>query len=203
MRILRQALFASSILIAPVLAQGQETHIAVMIDGSGSFDFVHDHNYADRLTQDLLSRLPELEMRDLITVAPIGDYSTKNQVKEVRVSKRFRPEQVKPSLRKLVTDFPNALKKMGEPSSTNILGALDKMARRMNCANTSGHVFVLSDGIETGQDFTLPSKPIFEGCESFAMLGVMGLDPAETQELGAFWMTWCKAAGFIHCDWLS
>lgn len=197
------ALAMSAILTTSGLAQAQEKHIAVLIDGSSSFALMRDQALAKRIVSDFTDRLPDFRMRDQITIAPIGDYKAVNPVKTVRISKKFRPAKAASALEGLLLSFPDAIRKMGEPKSTNILGALDKMARRVDCSQSEGHLYVLSDGIETGQKFTLPSGPIFKGCTSFTMIGVAGSTPAETGNLGNFWMNWCKAAGFGRCDWLS
>lgn len=143
-------------------------------------------------------------MRDTITFAPLGEYG-RNVTVEVQVTKRFPPTRARQTITSMIAGFPAAVRDElgGLQKATNILGALDKMARRMNCKSMTGHVFVLSDGRETGQALTLPKTPIFGGCASFTIIGVQGRTPDQTTQLGAFWMRWCKAAGFRRCDWLS
>jgi len=204
-RFLTSSLLASALLAGASLASAnaQENHVAVLIDGSSSYGIMHDPGFANRIGDDLVNRLPTFRMRDRLTIAPVGDYIYSNPVKEFQVSKRLLPSRMPAMLKGLVASFPDMIRKRGAPKSTNILGALDKLSRRMDCRNTSSHVFVLSDGVETGQKLALPSVPIFKGCHRFVMLGLAGKTPAETKELGAFWDRWCQKAGFKSCDWLS
>lgn len=204
-RFLTSSLLTSALLAGAALtsANAQENHVAVLIDGSSSYGIMHDTGFANRIGNDLVDRLPVFKMRDRLTLAPVGDYTYSNPVKELQVSKRLLPSSMPAMLKGLVVSFPDMIRKRGAPKSTNILGALDKLSRRMDCRNSSSQVFVLSDGAETGQKLALPSEPIFKGCDRFVMLGLAGKTPAETKELGAFWNRWCKAAGFKSCDWLS
>lgn len=202
-RFLLNALTVSAILSVPSFVQGQETHVAILIDGTGSYALMHDETLAQRIVRDAINRLPAFGMRDRITVAPIGDYSAHNPITEAQVSRRFPPDGVAQAVRQLLLTFPDMIRSIGEPTSTNIVGALERMSRRIDCGASEGHLLVLTDGIETGQSMTLPNSPIFEGCASFTMIGVMGQTPAQTQELGDFWMQWCAQAGFSRCDWLS
>lgn len=187
------------------IAQNQGSHVVIMLDGSGSFRGAVDETYARRVAGDVNVRLPELQMRDLVTIMPFGEYSTRNTVREAVVSRQFAPQVARQSITGMVAGFPGMIANAGggTQQATNILGTLDQMARRMNCADKAGHVFVLSDGQETGQTMSLPSTPIFEGCTSFTMIGLQGRTPEETQTLSGFWMRWCEAAGFQSCSWLS
>lgn len=204
-RFLTSSLIASALLAGTSLtsANAQENHVALLIDGSSSYGIMHDPGFANRIGNDLVNRLPAFKMRDRVTLAPIGDYIYSNPVKELQVSKKLSAARIPAMLKGLVVSFPDMIRKRGAPKSTNILGALDKLSRRMDCSSSSGHVFVLSDGAETGQKLVLPSEPIFKGCDRFVMLGLAGKTPAETKELGAFWNRWCQKAGFKSCDWLS
>ena len=195
-RFMLSSVVAFAVLAVTSHSFAQESHVAILIDGSSSYGIMHDADYAKRIAKDTTDRLPEFKMRDRITMMPIGDYSYVNKVLETQVSKRFLPKSVPASVRKLVISFPEMIRKRGEPKSTNVIGALAKAARRMDCSNTKGYVFVLSDGAETGQKMALPKAPLFKGCERFVMLGVTGRTPAETEALGGFWMAWAKAAGF-------
>ena len=200
------ALLASGFLLAgtAIAPAQQSNHIAILPDTSGSFRGAHDAPFAARVAQDVAQRLPGIGMRDVITFTPLGEYG-RNLTREAQVTKRFPPAVAKRTITSMVAGFPDALhgEMGGTQKATNILGALDKTARRMDCAERTGHVFVLSDGQETGQALTLPKSAIFNGCASFTIIGVEGQDPAQTQALGAFWMRWCQAAGFQRCDWLS
>lgn len=202
-RFLLNAIVMFAILVGTNFANAQEKHSVILLDGSNSYAFMRDQGHARRITKDLLGRLPDFQMRDKVTITQIGDYKAENPTIEAQFSKRFPPSKARPALKKLLLSFPDQVRKNGEPKSTNIFGSLEMMARRLNCGAVEGHVYALTDGVETGQKFKLPSTPIFKDCASFTMLGVMGRTPAETQKLGTFWTDYCKAAGFRRCDWLS
>jgi len=201
--LIASAAFVGATITSQTIANAQENHVAILIDGSSSYGIMHDKGFANRIANDLVDRLPSFKMRDRVTLMPIGDYSYSNPVKELQVSKKLPMSRMPAMLSGLVVSFPDMIRKRGAPKSTNILGALDKLSRRMDCPNSSGHVYVLSDGAETGQKMALPSEPLFKGCERFVVLGLGGKTPAETKELGAFWNRWCQKAGFKSCDWLS
>lgn len=188
---------------APVLAQTQGVHIAILPDASASYRGAVDHPFAQRVAQDVVDRLPELTMRSKVTISPLGEYGTRNPIREAVVSRRFPPQTALRSITSMITGFPAWVEREGTQQSTNILGALDQVAQRLDCAAQEGHVFVLSDGQETGQAMTMPSIPMFVGCESFTIIGILGETPAQTRALGDFWMRWCEAAGFGRCGWIS
>lgn len=207
-RIITSCIVASTLSVALPLtsitsANTQQNHIAILIDGSSSYGLMHDTDYAIRIANDLIERLPSMNMRDRITIISIGDYSYANPVKEFYVSKQLPIVRVPSVLKDLIESFPQMIRQRGEPKSTNIIGALDKLSRRMDCSTSAGTVFVLSDGAETGQKMTLPTGEFYQGCRNFVMLGLTGRTPAETRQLGSFWNRWCQAAGFASCDWLS
>lgn len=185
------------------MAQTQSSHVIILPDASASYRGAVDEAFARRVAGDVADRIPELAMRSKVTILPLGEYGVRNSVREAVVSRRFPAQAATQSIIGMIAGFPAMVSRDGTQQATNILGTLDQVARRMDCAAQAGHVFVLSDGIETGQSMTLPSSPIFEGCASFTIIGVMGQTPAQTQELGGFWMRWCAQAGFSRCDWLS
>ncbi|MFN3171247.1 MAG: hypothetical protein ACE37E_11200 [Hyphomicrobiales bacterium] len=189
----------------PTAAQTQGHHVVILPDASGSFAGATDALYARRVAGDVDARLPAFQMRDVVTIMPFGEYSTRNMAIEAVISRRFAPQVARRSIAAMISDFPDMVGGTGggTQQATHILATLDQMARRLNCADKAGHVFVLSDGQETGQSMTLPTAPIFEGCASFTMIGLRGRTPDETRQLSGFWMRWCEAAGFQRCDWLS
>ncbi|MEO0384164.1 MAG: hypothetical protein AAF234_11500 [Pseudomonadota bacterium] len=187
----------------PTLAQAQSSHVIILPDASSSYRGAVDEAFARRVAGDVVDRMPELPMRSKVTIQPLGEYGARNAVREAVVSRRFPAQAAMQSITGMIAGFPAMVSRDGTQQATNILGTLDQVARRMDCAAQDGHVFVLSDGIETGQSMTLPRSPVFEGCASFTIIGVMGQTPAQTQELGDFWMRWCAQAGFSRCDWLS
>lgn len=199
------AVFLTALNAPVATAQTQSSHVAVLLDASGSFRGAADEAYARRVAGDLAARLPALQMRDVVTIQPFGEYGTRNLVREAVVSRRFSPEVARNSVTSMVAGFPAMVAGQGNgtQSATNILGKLDQIARRMNCADKAGHVFVLSDMQETGQAMNLPARPMFEDCESLTIIGLQGQSPAQTEVLADFWMRWCTAAGFARCDWLS
>jgi hypothetical protein len=183
---------------ASASATSKSKHYVVLIDDSASNPLVTDSLHAGRIATDMAREIVKFEMRDRITIAPFGRFGG-NPILDVEVNKRLNPDKAMQSVKGMVGGFPEAVRTvLGGPAPvTHIQGALQLAASRVNCSEVQTIVFVLSDGRETGDDLRI--QPIFQGCEAFIMIGVIGDTPAETATIGEEWKQWCGGAGFHRC----
>lgn len=176
---------------------GIGTHYVIMIDASASNLMVTEAAHSLRVSGDVIKDIGELQMGDDLTITTIGEFAG-NMIVETQVDKSFPPEIALQQLGAMIAGTPQAIQQMGGPAQvTHIQGALQLTASRLDCS-TPTKIYVLTDGLETGD--TLRPEPIFSGCESMVMIGVIAPTPAETEAVTDAWTEWCQTAGFLSCS---
>jgi hypothetical protein len=192
-----------------VVAGAKPQHYAVLLDVSQSNPLVDYATHSRRLADDVSRRISTLAMGSRVTIATFGEYDVrKNVIQEKDVNIYFRPDTARQSVAQLIASTPEAIKsgKITAQGQTNIMAALQMIARRTDCTKYDTTVILVSDGKENSMFGHLPEPTIgqsFAGCEGFVIVGLLGDDPTHTGTLGKAWMSWCQAAGFKSCDYVE
>lgn len=177
----------------------------VLVDFSSSFEALRTKSYAVRVANDVGEHLNNLGENAKVMLGSIGDYTVKNNVlRTIAISTRARPEVVKAGIMREIASLPEsvAAHKIVVQNSTNIVGSLMDLARRLRCVETEVHVILVTDGMEASADFgeRIPARPerLFAGCESLVMIGVGGsaASPRQAAALIKGWERFGIAAGF-------
>ena len=183
-------------------AHARPAHVMVALDISNSNPVVRSVDHASRLARDVEKLFPKLGKGAIVSMMTFGLYDvTQNRIVDIPVSTRARPKKVKRSILGQIVTIPRLVEdgKLTPHSKTNIIGALEDIARSVNCRSHDVTIILLTDGRENSSYGASPPKKIprhFSPCGSLTMLGVSGSSPEETAKLIDGWKKWALKAGY-------
>ena len=177
----------------------------ILLDLSNSNPLVRSKAHAANLARLARRRLHDVKMGDRIILRTFGAYNVSRQmIKELNVNIYLRPENARRAVEQLIAGIPKAIEKgyLKIQGQTNIIGALQRMRGRMQCAALHTNVILVSDGLSnsvyTKGDGLPPEadEPLFDRCGTLTILGLNGNDPRHTRKLEKAWQKWSTGAGF-------
>lgn len=183
-------------------------HLHLGPDASISNPLVANQDYADAVAEALRAHIRQnMTYGDRITLQSFGDGTPRHlKAKRLIITRREQPEKAAAKVAGELKSYP---KKGIKDTSTNIMGFVEN--NRFECSAPGSMVMILSDGIESSQDFDdkdlLAGKKLpppygqtLKGC-AVVMIGIgrrsdgSRLPRNQIHHLKTIWTDWLKRAG--------
>ena len=208
------AVTAAVLALQSANALAAEQEVLVALDISKSNSFITDQAVAARAASLLANVIEDLSRADTVKIRTVGDYGMgANPLRlDLVVSRKTPARKIADTVERLVGALPSLVKqgRVQASNTTQISAFLIDEARSLACTGETGHIYLLSDGIEASHatdpkalvagnaDLPEPPKDVLSGCQ-LTMLGigetVSGANPSQTRNLIAAWQEWSAQAG--------
>ncbi len=196
----------------PVSSQDRKVseRLVIGVDISEGSPFLTDEQFAKKTAERIGNRIERLPLGAVASLRSFGAHSTMDASLELdRFIGRGRSgRQAAIFLRAIIAGMPKLASsgKIKAQSASNILGFLQTVSRRVDCAGERTTIIIATDGLEDSEYAKLasddslpaPASPMFEGCARLEMLGLGrgGGSARLTTRVIEAWEAWGEAAGF-------
>ncbi|MGF1457042.1 MAG: hypothetical protein ACFB6R_16880 [Alphaproteobacteria bacterium] len=202
------------IMPSPLPVSSQERRVSerlvIGIDISEGSPFLSDEAFTRKTAARIGDRIERLPRGALVSLRSFGAHSTMDTSLELdrSIGRGRSGAQASMFLRAIIAGMPTLVEsgRIKAQAESNIIGFLQTVSRRIDCANERTVVLIATDGLEdsefgkfaTDDRLPAPETPLFEGCTRLEMLGLGrgGGSARLTARLIEAWDAWGQAAGF-------